>query len=51
MIFYFSATGNCKYVAKRISDATGDEMQSIQDIFEEQGAVLSDLCRTGWRHQ
>ena len=42
MTFYFSATGNCKYVAKRISDATGDEMQSIQDILEEQGAVLSD---------
>jgi ferredoxin len=40
MIFYFSATGNCKYVAKRIADATGDEIQSIQNISDD--TILSD---------
>lgn len=31
MIFYFSATGNCKYVADRIAAATGDKTVSIAD--------------------
>ena len=31
MIFYFSATGNSRYVAERIAAATGDETISIPD--------------------
>lgn len=31
MILYFSATGNCKYVAQRVADATGQEAVSILD--------------------
>lgn len=30
MIYYFSATGNSKYVAERIAEASGDEALSIQ---------------------
>lgn len=30
MILYFSATGNCKYVAERIAEATGDRAVSIE---------------------
>jgi NAD-dependent dihydropyrimidine dehydrogenase PreA subunit/flavodoxin len=29
MIFYFSATGNSKYAAEKIAEATGDRVQSI----------------------
>ncbi|MDO4842377.1 MAG: EFR1 family ferrodoxin [Phoenicibacter congonensis] len=32
MILYFSATGNCKYVAKRIAEAIGTEFVSIADV-------------------
>lgn len=31
MIFYFSATGNNKYLAERIASATGDELVSITE--------------------
>lgn len=31
MILYFSATGNCKYVAQRIAEATDDVAVSIED--------------------
>jgi NAD-dependent dihydropyrimidine dehydrogenase PreA subunit len=31
MIFYFSATGNSKYVAKRLGEATGEEIVSIAE--------------------
>lgn len=31
MIFYFSATGNSKYAAQRIADATGDRLISLSD--------------------
>ena len=31
MILYFSATGNCKYVATRLADSTEQEMLSIVD--------------------
>ena len=31
MIFYFSATGNSRYVAKRVAAATGDEAVSITE--------------------
>ena len=29
MILYFSATGNCKYVATKIAESTGDEIVSM----------------------
>ena len=35
MILYFSATGNSKYVAKRIADATDDEIVSIPKCMDE----------------
>jgi len=31
MIFYFSATGNSKYVARRISETIGENMVSMED--------------------
>lgn len=31
MIFYFSATGNCKYVATRLTQVTGQEMYAVAD--------------------
>ena len=31
MILYFSATGNCKYVAARLAEADGQEVLSIAD--------------------
>ena len=34
MIFYFSATGNCKYVAMRIAEATNDWAISITDCMK-----------------
>lgn len=36
MIFYFSATGNSKYVASRLAEATGDTMISIIDCLGKQ---------------
>ena len=39
MIFYFSATGNSKYVADRIAAATGDKTISISDCCK--GGVFS----------
>ena len=35
MIIYFSATGNCKYVAKRIAEATSDTILSMLDCAEK----------------
>lgn len=37
MIFYFSATGNSKYVADRIAAATGDQTASITDYCKGTG--------------
>ena len=34
MILYFSGTGNSKYVASRIKDATDDEIFSIEDCIK-----------------
>lgn len=42
MILYFSATGNCKYVAKRLSQALGQEMLSITDCIRENRYDLRD---------
>ena len=36
MIFYFSATGNCKYVAMRLAEATHDRTISITDCMKAQ---------------
>ena len=35
MILYFSATGNCKYVAVRLAQATGEESISIVDCIRD----------------
>lgn len=35
MIFYFSATGNCKYVASRIAEKTGDTIISVGKAYKE----------------
>ena len=53
MIFYFSATGNSKYVAQRLAEATGDTAVSILDwsgrpvsvsSSERLGIVTPDYC-------
>ena len=36
MIFYFSATGNCKYVARRIAMSTGEATHSIAECVKQQ---------------
>ena len=35
MILYFSATGNCKYVATRLAESTGEETISIVDCIKD----------------
>ena len=47
MIIYFSATGNCKYVAKRISDAIGQNVLSLTECtrcgryeFEDESIII-----------
>lgn len=35
MFFYFSATGNCKYVAKRLSETFSETMVNIEDCIKE----------------
>lgn len=53
MIFYFSATGNSRYVAERIAAATGDETISIPDrcksdrfSFDETDKTVGIVCPT-----
>ena len=43
MIFYFTGTGNSRYVAKRLSDLTGQHLFCINDRLKDQdfGTVLS----------
>ena len=36
MIFYFSGTGNTKWIAQQIAIATGDELKSIPDELRQQ---------------
>ncbi len=45
MILYFSATGNCEYIAKKIAEATGENAVSITEIGEE--ITLADGERLG----
>ena len=42
MILYFSATGNSKYVASRIAEATHDEIRSITDCITDNSFVFKD---------
>ena len=42
MILYFSATGNCKYVAARLAEADGQEVLSIADCMREKRFTFED---------
>lgn len=42
MILYFSATGNCKYVATRLTQAIGQEIHSIVDCIRNGQYDFSD---------
>ena len=42
MILYFSATGNSKYVAKRIAQACSEESLSIVDCMRQKNASGGD---------
>ena len=42
MILYFSATGNCKYVAGRLAEAEGQEALSIADCFRQGRFAFAD---------
>lgn len=52
MIFYFSATGNSKHVAKRIADALNDKVASIEekiaDINLSNGECFGIVTPTNW---
>ena len=42
MILFFSATGNCKYVAARLAQATGQEILSIVDCIRSDRYTFQD---------
>ena len=42
MILYFSATGNCKYVAARLAEADAQEVLSITDCMREKRFTFED---------
>lgn len=42
MVLYFSATGNCKYVAVRLTESTEQEMISVVDCIRNDRYVFSD---------
>ena len=42
MILYFSATGNCQYVAARLAQADGQPTLSIVDCIREKRYVFAD---------
>ena len=42
MILYFSATGNCQYVAARLAQADGQPTLSIVDCIRENRYVFAD---------
>lgn len=50
MIFYFSGTGNSEYAARKISEATGDEVVSIADCLKNNrlSFTLRDDERVGF---
>lgn len=41
MIFYFSGTGNSKYVAQRIAQELGDSLISVSDCFQKHEFTFS----------
>ena len=51
MIYYFSATGNSKYVAERIAEATGDiacSIEKVQEVKLQDGELFGLVCPTNW---
>ena len=52
MILYFSATGNCKYVARRLATALTDKAVSIEDAVPvmklARGEKLGFITPTNW---
>lgn len=42
MIFYFSSTGNCQYVAQQIAKATGDQAISMLDCLKRRKMQFAD---------
>ena len=42
MILYFSATGNCQYVAARLAQADGQSTLSIVDCIRENRYAFAD---------
>ena len=42
--FLISATGNCKYVAQRLADASGQETASITDCIRAGKYTFADEC-------
>lgn len=42
MIFYFSATGNTRWAAKQIAEATGDDLFYIPDIIDKNEFTLKE---------
>ncbi|MBR7039661.1 MAG: EFR1 family ferrodoxin [Oscillospiraceae bacterium] len=47
MIFYFSSTGNCQYVAERIAAATGDRAVSMLDCLKRKALSFPDCEQLG----
>ena len=55
MILYFSGTGNSKYAARRIADALGEPLLSLNDriksgdtlgaIARKYGTTVTNICR------
>lgn len=41
MIFYFSSTGNCKYVSERIAEKTDDTIRSISDYYDQKEIIYA----------
>ena len=52
MIFYFTGTGNSKYVAERIAEAIGDKVQPIEDYSQvlhlKDGEAIGFVSYTAW---
>lgn len=44
MVLFFSATGNCKYVAVKIAQSAGEEMVSIADCIRQENYTFHDSC-------
>ena len=42
MVLFFSATGNCRYVAARLTQSAGQEMRAIADCIRDHQYEFSD---------